>query len=367
MIDGIDPLAQHGADIVVAADMAGEDVGGLQRPQCRSIEQTPRGLVAGHHGLHVGLLAEEIRIDQRRVHRIRTPELDAAAAFRAQQADMAGEAGAPSRLAAMIVDHRHAEMQLDIRHIEIGPGFEEAAAFGDVRRHRAPPLPAVLADPLEDAPDAAERQPGEVRIVGRVAEHEVRMILQIPADARQVMAHGNAVPRQRRAVADPRQHQQLRGLERAEAEDHLAPGTHLADLASAPIRHADRASAIKEQARGMGRGLDLQILAAVHERMNVAARCAPALAVLLGDLIDAEAFLLLAVEIVADPELGFARRLQINVPHRIVGAQSGDAERTAPVSYTHLDVYKRQARQRRPRWHRRRHSPRSGANRSAAG
>ena len=63
--------------------------------------------------------------------------------------------------------------------------------------------------------------------------------------------------------------------------------------------------------------------------MNVAARRAPALAVLLRDLIDAEAFLLLAVEILADAELGLARRLQIRFAHRIVGSQSGDVKRAA--------------------------------------
>jgi len=50
----------------------------------------------------------------------------------------------------MIVDHRHAEMELDIGHIEVGTGFEEAAAFGDVRCHRSAPLaPVTCAIPLK--------------------------------------------------------------------------------------------------------------------------------------------------------------------------------------------------------------------------
>src|SRR5882724_2757631 len=62
-------------------------------------------------------------------------------------------------------------------------------------------------------------------------------------------------------------------------------------------------------------------------RMNVTAGGAPALAVFLRDLIDAEAFLLFGVEVFADSELRLARGLQINLPHRIVGARSGDMER----------------------------------------
>ena len=63
--------------------------------------------------------------------------------------------------------------------------------------------------------------------------------------------------------------------------------------------------------------------------MNIAARRAPALAVLLRDLVGAEALLLLGVEIVADAELRLARGLQIDLPHRIVGTQSRDMERAA--------------------------------------
>src|SRR5450631_218287 len=63
--------------------------------------------------------------------------------------------------------------------------------------------------------------------------------------------------------------------------------------------------------------------------MDIAARGTPALAVLLRDLVGAEAFLLLGVEILPDAELGLARGLQIGLPHRIVGLQSGDVKRTA--------------------------------------
>ena len=86
----------------------------LQRAQRRRIEQALCHLEAGHHGLDVALIAEEVRVDRRRGQRSRAGERCAADAFRPQQTDMAGEAGAPARLAAMVFHHCHAEMQLDV-------------------------------------------------------------------------------------------------------------------------------------------------------------------------------------------------------------------------------------------------------------
>src|SRR4051794_3723450 len=114
---------------------------------------------------------------------------------------MAGEAGAPVTLATVVVDHRHAEMQLDVRHLEVRPGLQEAAAFGKIRRHRPAAFAPVLADGAPYPRQALERYSGEVRIVGAVAENEIRMILQVLADAGQMMHGRDAVPRQCGAVA----------------------------------------------------------------------------------------------------------------------------------------------------------------------
>src|SRR5258706_6008792 len=242
---------------------------------------------------------------------------------------MAGEAGAPARLAAMVVHHRHAEMQLDIGHVEVGAGFEEAAACGDVRRHRPATLAPVLRDPLENSRDAGKRQAGEIWRVRGEAESEVRMLLPVLPDAGQMMRGCDAVLRQRGAVADAGKHQELRALKRAGGKDHFAAGANLPGILALAVFDTDRALALEQDAGGLRLGLDAQIRARCHEWMNVAACRAPAFAVLLGDLIGAEAFLLLGVEVFANPELRLARGLQIDLPHRIVGAQAGDMERAA--------------------------------------
>src|SRR4051812_24109714 len=155
------------------------------------------------------------------------------------------------------------------------------------------------------------------------------MVLQILPDARQMMRHGDAVLCQCGAVADAGEHQQMRCLERAGRKDHFATGAQPAKLLALPIFDTYGALAFEQDAGGMRRGFDPQIGARSHVWMDISPRGAPAFAVFLRDLVDAEAFLLLGIEILADPELGLARRLQKNLLHRIVRAQSVDRERTA--------------------------------------
>ena len=244
----------------------GEHVLLLQRPQRRRLHQPPRGLEARDHGFQIGRIAEEIRIDQRRGKRIGAVERNAAAALRPQQADVAGKAGAAVALAAVIVGHRHAEMQLDVGNVEVGPGFQEAAAFGEIRGHRPAAFAPVLADGPQQPRQRLQRDAVEVRIVRHVAEHEIRMVLQVLPDAGQMMHAGDAVLAKCGAVADARQHQQLRRLERAGGDDHLAPGADLLQLLALPVLDADRALALEQDAGGMSVGLDAQIGAACHMR-----------------------------------------------------------------------------------------------------
>ena len=215
MIDGIDTRSQQFADVVVGAHAFGEHLLRLKCPQRRRFHQPLRGLVARDHGFEIGRVTEEIRIDQRRSERIGTGERDAAAALRPQEADVAGEAGASMALAAVIVGQCHAEMQLDVGDVEVGPGLlQEAAALGEIRGHGTAAFATVLADSAQQR-NAFKRDAVEVRIIRQIAEHEIRVVLQILADAGQVMHAGNAVLAERSAIADAGQHQKLRRLERA--------------------------------------------------------------------------------------------------------------------------------------------------------
>jgi hypothetical protein len=68
--------------------------------------------------------------------------------------------------------------------------------------------------------------------------------------------------------------------------------------------------------------------------MDIGARCAPPLPVLLRDLIDTETFRLGNVEIRAERELRFASGLQEEFMEGIVGARLGDVQRPVCVPKT---------------------------------
>ena len=91
-----------------------------------------------------------------------------------------------------------------------GLRLQEAATLGEIGGHQAASLAAVALDGAEQGWQPTERGVNEVRIVGGVDEHEIRMVLQIAPDARQMMHDADAVRGKRIAVADARQHQQLR-------------------------------------------------------------------------------------------------------------------------------------------------------------
>src|SRR5260370_28919799 len=100
---------------------------------------------------------------------------------------MARETAAPAAFAAVVVDQRHAEMQLDIGYIEIGVGFEKSAAFRKIGGHRPAAFAPILHDGANLVHDAAERHAREILTVGHVLDDEIRMLLQILSYSGQMM------------------------------------------------------------------------------------------------------------------------------------------------------------------------------------
>ncbi|KTT54468.1 hypothetical protein SB7C_12335 [Staphylococcus epidermidis] len=79
----------------------------------------------------------------------------------------------------------------------------------------------------------------------------------------------------------------MRRLERAGREDDLALCAQHLLLLALHVFDGDGTLALEDDAGCMCLGLDAQIGPAAHVRMDVAARRAPALSILLGHLIDA--------------------------------------------------------------------------------
>ena len=120
------------------------------------------------------------------------------------------------------------------------------------------------------------------------------MIAVVFADAAQFVAHRNAQRLQQFGLADAGQFQQMRGFHRAGGQDDFAVATGFARDAALGVGDADRALAF-QQNRGGHRLGDQGQIAARPGRFQKRARGGPAFAVLLGDLVVAEAFLLAVV------------------------------------------------------------------------
>jgi hypothetical protein len=126
------------------------------------------------------------------------------------------------------------------------------------------------------------------------------MLLQILADARQVLDHVDADRAEVVGGADPRQHQQLRGAVGARRQDDFPVGADLLELALSHIFDADRPAALDQDAHRLGMGEDGEVGPRLHRRMQIGASRAGAPASVGGDLHPADAFLLGTVVIEAD-------------------------------------------------------------------
>src|SRR5258708_33901570 len=117
-------------------------------------------------------------------------------------------------------------------------------------------------------------------------------------------------------VPDAVQLQEWRGRDSAGGKDHFAAGADLPGFLALPVFDADRPLALEQDTRRLRMGLGAQVRARAQMGMDIAARGAPALAVLLRDLVAAAAFLLLGVEIVTGATLRLAGGREISSPHR---------------------------------------------------
>lgn len=149
------------------------------------------------------------------------------------------------------------------------------------------------------------------------------MVDQVAADFGRIVAHRDAERTQFVGGADARAHQQLRRVERARREDHLGARLQPLDRAAARKLHAARARAVEAHAQDRRVGDQMQVwpLAPIQIR----ARHCAAFAAALRHLIEADALLFLAVEVVVQAKARLARGLDEARSHRIALAQVGHA------------------------------------------
>src|SRR5208283_2404552 len=136
---------------------------------------------------------------------------------------------------------------------------------------------------------------------------------------------------QRIAIADTGKHENLRRLDGAGTQDDFTARAERAQLPSLEKLDANRALSREQDAAHARATLDQKTVPLAEMGMNIGARGAPPLPVLLRDLIDTEALRLGNVEILAVRKLCLTRGLQEELMEGIVGARLGDVQRTIPA------------------------------------
>ncbi len=152
------------------------------------------------------------------------------------------------------------------------------------------------------------------------------MILQTLTHTGQVMHDLDAFLRQMRRRTDAGQQQNVRGADRPAAQDHLTARAHRFGHAVLAKRDARRALAVEQHALGQRAGDHPQI-GTPHRRVQIAdrGRAAPSLA--RRGLLIADAFLLLAVEVMVAWETKFHRGVDERIAQRMVVAGIGHRQR----------------------------------------
>ncbi|VWB89565.1 hypothetical protein BUB20358_04262 [Burkholderia ubonensis] len=292
----------------------------------RRLRQDPaHRLRAAHQQVEIARIAEEARIDQRRIARVAARERHRAATERPQRAHVQRIAEAPVHLAVVIVDERRAEMQLQVGPLERRIALDEAARLRDVARHHPGAAREVARERGRHLREPAHAHADQFRRIHARIDDEVDVIDQVRADVRRILHDRDAVPAQLVGRADARAHQQLRRVERTGRQDHFRARAERLHAPVARDRDADRALAVEADAqhRRIGDHMQVRTVAAV----DVRTRDAATRAVAMRDLVEADAFLRGPVEIVVERIAGRVRGLDESFGERIAKAQIGHRER----------------------------------------
>ena len=304
----------------------GDELG--QRTLADDVVQAPE---PGDHRVEVGAVVEVARLDLGVPGRVGGPELDVTTALHAHERRRDGEAATHRLVQAVVVEAARHHVELQVGGVEAVAGPEEAAGLAEVRRHR----PAARLLRLEQVAHRQELgQVGGAAGVEQPARH--RVVLEVLADAGGVDADVDAHLAQVGARADAREHEDLRAADGAGRQDHLGVGgDRLADAAAA-VGDAGGAVAVHLDALHEGLGAHGEV-GAVPVGVDVGVGHRPAPALLAGDLVEADALLLGAVEVVGGLEARGDSRVDERVaelvgvatvldPQRPVGAVERPAE-----------------------------------------
>ncbi|MNQ79221.1 hypothetical protein D3C85_941580 [compost metagenome] len=142
---------------------------------------------------------------------------------------------------------RH-EGQLQIGMLDSGPRANERPGLEMIARRQA----VVGGEPAGADPPFARRDGPRIqrhRFFAQVLHDRVRVIVESPTDAGQIVFDADPQVAQFRRRADAREQQQLRGIDRSGSQQHFTSGKRLMRFTALFVLDADRARTLKQDAQ----------------------------------------------------------------------------------------------------------------------
>ncbi len=218
--------------------------------------------------------------------------------------------------AAVIGDGERQEMELNVGIGDAGAAADETAALEMVGRAK----PVLAQQPARADRELRQRVHRGIerdRLGAFHLEIEFEMVLQIFADPGQIMDHIDTVRPKLRRRSDSGELEQLRRVDRAARQDHLAPRGHQMLGAAFAIGDADRALALPQDMGGERVRFHAEI-GPRHRRLEIGIGRAPAAAAMDGHVHAPKAFLLRAVDVVGQRIARLLRRIEKGGVERVL-------------------------------------------------
>ena len=206
-------------------------------------------------------------------------------------------------------------MELDIRCLKIFARLHEPGREACGHRHRSGPEHQVLQPDLRLTHEACDLVI-QRRFVAFIDKARLQMILEILANARQILNHFDPVRPQLLGFPKPRQHHDLRCVDRPTGQDHFATDF---DLGLTPraihIEDAGALFSVQDDLRDLCMRDNLQVFAVLDRVEECDRRAAPP-TVASGQLEEADAFLFRPVVVRVEWITGGLRRCDPGVRDR---------------------------------------------------
>ncbi len=215
------------------------------------------------------------------------------------------------------------EVELDVGRLEVVAGAHEPAGLGHVRGERAAPLGLEQRQVL-----LVQRAEQRDLLVDRIDRAGVRVVVQVQPDLGQLGDDLDLEVLELGGTAEAGEHQELRRVVGAPADDHLALRAVHEHLRQSHAHDADRALALEQQRESVHVGLDGEV-GTVHHGVEVRHGGARPRAVPVGHLVPADAVLLRAVEVLVRGQPLHGGRVQERLRQRVARAPLGHRKRAA--------------------------------------